>query len=195
MRISTAFVTLFLIFDPLGNVPPFLAVLKRVAPERRRLVLIRETLVAYAILLAFFFLGTFLLELLHLRQESISVSGGIILFIIAIRMIFPVEGGIAGETPEGEPFVVPLAIPLFAGPSALAALLLLQESNAGSGLELWVALTLAWAASAVILIFSTTLYRVLGQRGLIALERLMGMLLVMVAVQMFLDGVARYLRP
>lgn len=195
MEISSAFITLFLIFDPLGNVPLFLSILKQVAPERRRRVLIRETLIAYAILLTFFLLGGYLLELLHLRRETISVSGGIILFIIALRMIFPGSGGIAGELPEGEPFVVPLAIPLFAGPSALAALLLLEESNAGGGFALWVALTLAWLASAIILVFSTTLYRVLGERGLIALERLMGMLLVMVAVQMFLDGIARYLRP
>jgi multiple antibiotic resistance protein len=187
MDLFSAVTTLFLIMDPLGNVPVFLSVLKELPPERRRIVLVREIVIAYVVLLVFLFLGGHLLRLLRLEQETISIAGGIVLFLIALRMIFPPEGGMLGETLEGEPFVVPLAIPLIAGPSTLAALLLLQRSGPGT-VALLVALTIAWALSAVILLSSTFLYRLLRQRGLIALERLMGMLLVMVAVQMLLDG-------
>jgi multiple antibiotic resistance protein len=195
MDLLSAVITLFLIMDPVGNIPLFLSVLKDVAPERRRIVLIREICIAYVVLLLFLFIGAYVLRLLHLQQETISIAGGIVLFLIALRMIFPPEGGILGETLEGEPFVVPLAIPLIAGPSTLAALLLLQQASPGRGRELLLAVTIAWVLSAVILLSSTALYRVLRQRGLIAMERLMGMLLVMVAVQMFMNGVAEFLRP
>ena len=179
--------------DPLGNIPIFLSVLKDVEPGRRRRVLIREILFAYIVLLIFLFLGKYLLQLLRLQQETISIAGGIVLFLIALRMVFPAEGSLLGDAPEGEPFVVPLAIPLIAGPSTLAALLLLQ-SGPSSVLGLLLALTIAWALSAVILLSSTLLYRLLKQRGLMALERLMGMLLVMIAVQMFMNGVAEFLK-
>lgn len=192
MRMFSVVITLFLIMDPLGNIPLFLAVLKDVKPERRRKILIREVLFAYVFLLAFLFLGSYLLRLLGLQQETISIAGGIILFLIALRMIFPPEKGVLADAPEGEPFIVPLAIPLVAGPSTLAALLLLQ-SGPNTTLELLVALTIAWGLSALILLSSTLLHRLLRQRGLIAMERLMGMLLVMIAVQMFMNGVAKFL--
>jgi len=187
-------VTLFLIMDPLGNVPVFLSVLKEVPPARRRTVLIREILIAYVVLLVFLLMGNHLLRVLHLEQETISIAGGIVLFLIALRMIFPTEGGLIGDTPEGEPFVVPLAIPLVAGPSTLAALLLLQRSGPGTG-KLLLAVTIAWALTAVILLASPFFFRVLRQRGLIAMERLMGMLLVLIAVQMLMNGLRVYLRP
>lgn len=194
MKIFSAVTTLFLIMDPLGNIPLFLSALKDVPPERQRKVLWREIVLAYVVLLAFFFLGKYVLRVLGLQEETISIAGGIVLFLIALRMIFPAEGGLVGDVPEGEPFVVPLAIPLIAGPSTLAALLLLQ-SGPNSTVELLFALTIAWALSAVILLSSTLLYRLLRKRGLIALERLMGMLLVMIAVQMFMNGVAKFLQP
>ena len=107
------------------------SILKTVPAKRRRIVLVREILFAYGVLLVFFFLGNYLLRFLRLEQETLSIAGGIVLFLIALRMIFPREGGIAGDPLEGEPFLVPLAIPLFAGPSTLAALLLLQRSAPG----------------------------------------------------------------
>lgn len=193
MDILSAVITLFLIMDPLGNIPLFLSALKNVSPGRRRKVLVREIVFAYVVLLACLFVGSLALELLGLEQESISVAGGIVLFLIALRMIFPGDGGSAGETPEGEPFLVPLAVPLIAGPSTLAALLLLQRSSPGQMGSLFVALTIAWALSGAILLASPFFYRVLRERGLMAMERLMGMLLVMVAVQMFLNGVRTFL--
>ena len=196
MKLSSAILTLFLVMDPLGNIPPFLSVLRDVQPERRRRVLIREVLIAYVVLLVFLFLGRRVLALLSLQPETISVAGGIVLFLIALRMIFPQERGLFGDALEGEPFIVPLAIPLVAGPSALAVLLLLQQSevNVTWQWQLLLAVTIAWALSALILLSSTLLYRLLKERGLIAMERLMGMLLVMLAVQMFMNGAAVFLK-
>ena len=189
MDIFAAVVTLFLIMDPLGNILLFLSVLKNVAPERRRIVLVREILLAYGVLLIFLFVGRYILSFLGLEQETISVAGGIVLFLIAIRMIFPNEGGLFGDDQlEGEPFLVPLAIPFLAGPSTLAALLLLERSAPGHTGSLLVAVTIAWALSAGILMASPFFYRVLRKRGLVAMERLMGMLLVMVSVQMLMNG-------
>jgi multiple antibiotic resistance protein len=193
MELFSAVLTLFLIMDPLGNVPLFLSVLRAVPPERRRVVLAREVGLAYLVLLGFLFAGRSLTRYLHLQPETISIAGGIVLFLIALRMIFPDERGLIGETLEGEPFLVPLAIPLFAGPSTLAALLLLQRSVA-SNLALLAAVTIAWAVSGGILLASTFFYRVLRPRGLVAMERLMGMLLVMIAVQMLMDGARPFLR-
>jgi multiple antibiotic resistance protein len=189
----SAVATLFLVMDPLGNVPLFLSVLKTVTPERRRRVLVREIAFAYAVLLACLFLGNIALQLLGLEEGTISVAGGIVLFLIALRMIFPGEGGGGREALEGEPFLVPLAVPLIAGPSTLAVLLLLQRSAPGHMGVLLLALTIAWALSGAILLSSTFFYRLLRERGLIAMERLMGMLLVMIAVQMFMNGVKTFL--
>ena len=194
MKIFFNAITLLLIMDPLGNIPPFLSVLKHVQPDRRRKILVREIFFAYIVLLVFLFLGKYLLRLLSLQEETISIAGGIVLFLIALRMIFPSDGTAAGDVLAGEPFLVPLAIPLIAGPSTLASLLLLQSSP-NSTLQLWASVTLAWAVTAIILLSSTILYRLLKERGLIALERLMGMLLVMLAVQMFINGVAKFMKP
>ncbi|MEO6392594.1 MAG: YhgN family NAAT transporter [Pyrinomonadaceae bacterium] len=193
MNKFSAILTLFLIMDPLGNVPMFVSVLKGVPAKRRRVVIARELLIAYGVLTAFLFLGKYLLQFLQLKSETISIAGGIVLFLIALRMIFPHDGGLMGDTPEGEPFIVPLAIPLVAGPSTLAALLLLQQTDPNRMTDWWIALTVAWVVTSIILLSSTLFYRLLRERGLIAMERLMGMLLVMVSVQMFLDGVAKYL--
>jgi multiple antibiotic resistance protein len=189
----SAVVTLFLVMDPLGNIPVFLSVLKTVPAERRRIVLAREIAIAYVVLLGFFLLGDYLLQVLGLEQEAVSIAGGIVLFLIALRMIFPGEGGRTGDPLEGEPFVVPLAIPLIAGPSTLATLLLLQRSASSTKGELLLALTIAWSVSGILLLSSTFLHRVLRERGLIAMERLMGMLLVMVSVQMLINGVRAFL--
>ena len=194
MSIFSAIVTLFLVMDPLGNVPLFLSVLRAVPAERRRAILLRELLLAYLVMLGFLFAGRFVTEYLALRQETISIAGGIVLFLIALRMVFPTDRGLIGEPLEGEPFLVPLAIPLLAGPSALATVLLLERSASGNTGRLFVAVTAAWLVSSAILLSSTFFYRVLRERGLVAMERLMGMLLVMVAVQMLLNGLREFNR-
>lgn len=196
MTTLSAGILLFLILDPLGNIPFFLSLLKHVPPRRRRWVMARELLIALVVLIAFLLGGQFILRVLQLKQESVSIAGGIVLFLIAIKMVFPPsEGGIFGPVGQGEPFIVPLAIPGVAGPSAMAALLLLTNSQPGRTVEWGIALFLAWLATAIILLSSTWLFRWLGESVLTALERLMGMLLVALSVQMFLGGVAAYLHP
>jgi len=188
MDLLSSVVTLLLVMDSLGNVPLFLSLLKTVEPHRRRIVLLREIVVAYVVLVMFLLLGDSLLRFLGLGTEAVGIAGGIVLFLIALRMVFPSYGSPSGEVLEGEPFIVPLAIPLVAGPSTIATLLLLSSKSPSTG-SLLLALTIAWAITGVILLSSTFLYRLLGERGLIAMERLMGMLLVMVAVQMLLNGI------
>jgi len=189
METFAAAVTLFLIMDPLGNIPIFLSVLSRVVPERRRRILIRELLIALALMLLFLFAGPSILKLLGLSREAISIGGGLVLMIIAIRMIFPSRGGVMGDDDaEGEPLIVPLAMPLIAGPSVLATLVLLAETGPDRSGDWLLALMGAWGLTAVILLLSQKLYKVLGARGLKAIERLMGMILVTVSVQMLLNG-------
>ena len=194
MTIASAALLLFLILDPLGNVPVFLSLLRGLPPRRQRIVLARELLIALGVLMVFLWGGKYALELMHLRQESVSIAGGIVLFLIGIRMIFPPPEGLMGEIPDGEPFIVPMAIPLVAGPSGMAAVMLMG-SNEPERLGEWsLALLLAWAATSAILFSATSLYRLLGARALTAIERLMGMLLVAISVQMLLDGVTSYFR-
>jgi multiple antibiotic resistance protein len=195
MSTLSAGLLLFLIMDPLGNIPLFLSLLRNVAPERRRRVMIRELIIALVTLFAFLLGGSYVLKALQLRPESISIGGGIVLFLIGVKMIFPPrEGGIFGSVQGVEPFIVPLAIPGVAGPSALAAIMLMTNSAPGRTVDWSIALFSAWLATALILLSSTYLFRLLGTSVLTALERLMGMLLVALSVQMFLDGVALYLR-
>lgn len=194
MTFASAAVLLFLVMDPLGNVPLFVSALAGVPVERRTRVLVRELLIALGVLLGFLFGGRATLDLLGIREESISIAGGIVLFLISIRMLFPAHQGGQGEPVRTEPFIVPMAIPLLAGPSTFATLILLAGQAGAGPAHLVGALLAAWAASAAILLASPALDRLLGERGLMAMERLMGLLLVALSVQMFLDGVAVYLR-
>ncbi len=193
MEILSAAAMLFLIMDPLGNLPIFMSILKQVDPKRRRKVLIRELTIALVIMLIFLYAGNYILTFLQLKQESVSIAGGIILFLIAIRMIFPAPGGVIGLADGEEPLIVPMAIPLVAGPSILATLLLQAHAEPEQLLTWTLALFLAWLPTTLILVFSQSFHRWLGERGLRAMERLMGMILVMISVEMFLNGIANYL--
>ena len=193
MTILSAALLLFLILDPLGNIPVFLSMLRRLEPRRQRIVLARELLIALGVLMLFLWAGKYALEVMHLRQESVSIAGGIVLFLIGLRMIFPPPEGLRGDIPGGEPFIVPMAIPLVAGPSGMAAVMLMGSKEPERLVDWSLALFLAWAATAAILFSATSLYRLLGSRALTAIERLMGMLLVAISVQMLLDGVGSYL--
>ncbi|WP_394128394.1 YhgN family NAAT transporter [Vibrio hepatarius] len=193
MDILSAATMIFLIMDPLGNLPIVLSILKHLDPKRRRIVLVRELCFALGILLLFLFAGKSILNFLHVQPETLSISGGIILFIIAIKMIFPSGGSIVGLAAGEEPFFVPMAIPMIAGPSVIASILLLSSQHPDKLLELSGAVMLAWGATFFILMFYNFFHRILGERGLKAVERLMGLLLIMISTQMFLDGVKGYL--
>ena len=176
----------FLIMDPLGNIPLFMSVMKNVNPARKLRVTFRELIIAYFVLLIYLFFGRYILDILNLSNEAISISGGIILFLIAIRMIFPRPEGLFGNEINGEPLIVPLAIPAVAGPSIMAVLMLMSTTT--PVLMLFFCLSIAWLLSALILLAANPLDSFLGERGLTAVERLMGMLLVMMAVQMMLNA-------
>lgn len=188
MTIFSATLLIFLVLDPIGNIPVFLSILGRYPAKRARRILLRELVIALGVLLFFLSAGRYLLEALHISEPSLSIAGGIILFLIALKMIFANIEEIFLHNPEGEPFVVPLAVPLIAGPSAMATVLLLMAREPDRWLEWLGAMLLAWLGSGVILLTASFFSRLLGRRGLIALERLMGMLLTTVAVQMFLQG-------
>ena len=192
MGFLSAAVMLFLILDPLGNIPVFYSLLAGMPEARRRKVILRELVIALGVLLVFLFAGRSILHFLGLQQSSLSIAGGVILFLIALNMVFPTKG-IHSEVESDDPFIVPLAVPLVAGPSAIAALLLLVTSQPDRLWEWAGALCVAWLLSAVILLASTRLMALIGNRGLRAIEKLMGMLLIMIAVQMFLDGLKVYL--
>lgn len=192
MTLASAIILLFLVIDPFGNVPFFVAALSEVDPARRRHVIVRELLIAYAVMVAFLFVGQPLLHVLGISGPALTIAGGVILFLIALRMVFPIRGRTSQEVIEGEPFIVPLAIPYVAGPSVLAVELLLM-SNEPTRWPIWLlAISAAWAGTAVVVLFGNQVAERLGPRGLIAIERLMGMILVAIAIQMFLTGADTY---
>lgn len=192
MTLISAAVLLFLVLDPFGNVPFFLSALAQVEEGRRRRVVARELLIALTVLVLFLFTGQWLLRVLGIAEPALTLAGGIILFIIALRMIFPGSRSHEEEI-GGEPFIVPLAVPYVAGPSALASVLFIMNRDPGRWPEWLAAVLLAWAATSAILLAASGLSRRLGKRGLVAMERLMGMVLTALAVQMFMSGVSRFL--
>lgn len=189
----SAFVLLFLVLDPLGNLPVVASLLKQVDSRRHVRVVIRECFIAYLILLAFMFGGRQFLDLMHLSEISLSIAGGVILFMIAINMVFKSSEGVFGESLEHEPFIVPLAIPLIAGPSALATVMLMV-SREPAKLGIWIgAMTAAMAVSALLLALGDKIEKLLGKRAMEAIERLMGLILTAIAVEMLLGGIKQFL--
>lgn len=180
---------LFIVLDPLGNIPIYLSQLRMVPEERRRYVALRELGIAYLVLLFFFFAGAGFMKLLSLDIAAVNIAGGVILFLIAIRMVFPTPEGLFGNSSTSkEPLIVPLAIPAVAGPGALSVVLLLREANPEHHITMFAALTVAWLISALILGAASHLQRILRDEGILAMERLMGLVLVIIAIQMFLDA-------
>ena len=188
----SAFILLLLVLDPLGSLPVFIPIMREVAPERRRRVAVREALIAFAVLFAFMLFGDVFLRVMRLSERSLEVAGGVILLMVAIRMIFSHEGGVYG-TPEGkEPFIFPLAVPLMAGPSAMATVLLLASRQPDRVLAWAGALTCAMAVSGAVLLLCERIRRLLGDSVVSALEKLMGLVLTAIAVEMILAGLKQY---
>ena len=184
----SATILLILITDPVGNIPIFANALKIVAPARRPLVILREVLIAFALLLAFMFVGDGFLRVMNLSALSLQIAGGVILFLIALRMIFPPPRVDDEPDAQAEPLIVPLAIPALAGPSALATVLLLVSQAPERRAEWIGALCVTMAVCAVVLVLAERIQRVVGERFITAVERLMGLILVAVAVEMLLRG-------
>lgn len=189
---SSAFVVLFLVLDPLGNLPLFITLLGKLPAARRRRIVLRESLIAFLILLSFMLMGQGFLNAIHLSERSLEVAGGVILFMVAIRMVFPGPTGMFGEIGEKEPFIFPLAIPLIAGPSALATVLVLASRQPTQVIEWIAALSCAMLVSVVVLLSASRLHKLLGDSVVSGIEKLMGLILTAISVEMILAGVKRY---
>lgn len=178
--------------DPLGNVSFFLAELKKVNPNRINSIVIRELLIALFILLSFLFVGKYFMKVLPISQPALTVGGGIILFLIALKMVFPSKNSSLQVDVGGEPFIVPLAIPYVAGPSALATVLLLMSQEPDRWPEWLLAVLIAWSVGAIIIYFGSGLRRFLGEKGLVAIERLMGLVLITISIEMLMTGIQKF---
>lgn len=178
---------LFLMMDPIGNIPLFLQSLRHFKPSRQRFILVREMVIALALIIAFQYGGEALLQLLHIGSDALYISGGIILFLVAVQMVFHKPAPSGEKKPLYEPLIVPLAVPYVAGPAILAEVMIFAVKEP-SNLKITLAIIAAWIPSAIILYFSSFLLRILGEKGVLALEKLMGLILTLMATQMVLSG-------
>lgn len=188
MTFANIILILFLIMDPIGNITPFLTLVKELEPNRQKWIVFREMLIALAIMVGFNLIGAYILQFLDLSESTVYLASGLILFLIAIRILFPSATNLRSKLPSGEPFIFPLAVPLIAGPGVLATIMLYSDGVHFEGMML-AAIAIAWLAAVVILYFADPIKRVLGNNGLIASERLIGMVLVLLSVQRILEGI------
>jgi multiple antibiotic resistance protein len=193
LDLLTITLALFLIMDPIGNASIFVNVTQGITPRRQKFVIIRELLIALFFMFLFNFLGETLLKYLELTPISIQFSSGIILFLVAIKILFPAADSLRSNIPPGEPFLVPLAIPLIAGPSLLATILLYANLETCQPMMI-TAILLSWMAASFVLLLSPQLSRLLGKNGLIACERLMAMILVMLAIERLMDALYLFIK-
>jgi multiple antibiotic resistance protein len=184
-------ISLFLLMDSVGNIPLFISILKHIDPERQKRIIVRELIISLFIILFFAYLGEEVLSLFEISQSTLGISGGIILFMIALKMIFPGEEKPAEIMKKQEPFIVPLAIPLIAGPAILAAVMIYGHAEGGR-LGLTIAILISWVATFIVMFFSNAIQRVLKEKGCEALQKLMGLILTLIAVQMFMNGIQKF---
>lgn len=190
-------ILLFIVIDPVGLAPMIQGMLKKYSPAQQKAILTRELVFALSLLLLFFFSGKFLLNLLGLEPSTLSISGGILLFLVALGMVFPAKDMLSSSgraNGKDEPFIVPIAMPLMAGPSSLSIIMLHASQTPDSISQMTYAgsIVTAWFLSGMVLFIAQKFLRLLGEKGTIALERMMGMVLIMISVQMFMNGLAGY---
>lgn len=189
MTLLSATLILFLIMDPIGNITSFRNLLKEIAPEKQRWIIFREMMLALGVMILFYYIGDALLDLLQVSETTVRIASGVILFLVALKILFTSKTSLrANLLPEGEPFLVPLAIPLIAGPGLLATIMLYAHLDALQSTML-IAILLAWLGASLVLLLSSPLQRFLGNNGLMACERLMAMILVLLGIQRFLEGI------
>jgi len=193
IEIASAIFTLTLVMDPLGNIPLFITVLKNVDEKRKIKVITRELFIALGIMTFFLFFGKWIVRLLSIDIPSLSVGGGIVLFLIAISMIFPSQHNSFSDSSGSEPFIVPLAIPLVSGPSVLSTILIFNMKDPGNMPTWFMIIFVSWLINVAILSFSSKIASFLGPRGLLAIEKLMGMVLITISVQMLLTGIKKFI--
>ena len=195
MTIYSAAIMLFLVMDPFGNIPIFLSVLSHINPEHRWKIIVRELIFALIILIFFLFFGKYVLAGMHITEPALGIAGGTILFLIAIKMIFPTSSSsfVNDDDEGGDPLIVPLAVPMVAGPSSMTMVILLSTQYPEHQLRWMAALLISWSLGFIILILSDKLSKIVGRRALKAIERLMGMILTTMAVQMLLTGIKTFM--
>jgi multiple antibiotic resistance protein len=192
LSLLTIVLTLFLIMDPIGNISSFLAMTDQIGPRRQKFVILRELFFALFFMFLFNYIGETLLIFLELSPVSLRLSSGVILFLVAIKLLFPAENSFRNNLPSGEPFLIPLAIPLIAGPSLLATIMLYTNLETCKKL-MFAGILFSWMLAVVVLLLGPQLNRLLGKNGLMACERLMAMVLVMLAIQRFMEGMAQFI--
>ena len=193
MELLTIILALFLIMDPIGNIGSFLLLLKDETPNRQRFIIVREMLIALMVMLFFNFVGEHLFDLLNVSEVAVRLASGMILFLIAIQILFPNTNSLRANLPKDNPFIIPLAIPLIVGPSVIASIMLFAHIEP-SQLLMVEGIGIAWAMALTVLLMGPFLHRYLGDNGLIACERLMGMVLVMLAIQRFMEGIQLFVK-
>lgn len=192
MTLFTLSFLLFLIMDPFGNVSSYLKLVEKLPRKKQLLVAGREMLIALGFMLLFNFIGEFLFDVLHISETAIRLASGLILFLVALKILFPSIDSPRSNLPEGEPFITPLAVPFIAGPALLATIMLYTHLEPSQPMMLS-AIFLSWIAASAVLFSSSFLYRILGTNGLIACEKLMGMVLVLLAIERFASGVQLFM--
>lgn len=193
MTLFSIAIILFLLMDPIGNISSFISQLQDVDPKRRQLVVLREMLIALVVMVLFNYLGEALFAILQVSPTTVRLTSGVILFLVAIKILFPTTDSLRANLPRGEPFITPLAIPLTAGPSLLATIMLFSSLES-SQLVMLIAILSAWVVSLLILLAGPKLQKLIGNNGLMACERLTGMILVLLAIQRFLEGIQEFVK-
>jgi len=195
MTLTEIALPLFLVIDPIGNIPFILAMLAGLSTRRFLIAITREVLLALGILLAFAISGQTILDYLDIEQPSLRVAGGIILFLISLKMIFRSSTELFGNEYKDDPVLVPIAMPAVAGPSAMTAVIILSTEQRADFSMVMFALTAVLVAAWGILVLGRQIAGLLGPRGIRAMEKLMGMLLNLLAVNMTLQGTKEFLGP
>jgi len=179
--------------DPIGNISSYLSLVKTLPPARQRWVLLREMLIALSAILLFNFVGEFIFHVLELNDVTLQMAAGVILFFTACKILFVTKDNPRANLPVGEPFVIPLAIPLIAGPSLLATVMLYAHLEPSIPLMLG-SIFAAWGAATLVLFFANQIKKILGNNGLIACERIMGIVLILLAIQRIGEGIQLFVK-
>lgn len=188
MSLFSVTLVLLLIMDPIGNISSYLSLVKELNPKREKWIVLREMLIALVFMIGFNYLGEYLFNFLEISETAVRLSSGVILFLIAIKILFTAQDSVRANLPKGEPFIFPFAIPLIAGPALLATIMLYAHLEPLQSVMI-IAILIAWFISVIILAFAAPIKKLLGENGLMACERLIGMVLVLIAVQCFLEGI------
>lgn len=188
MSLFNVTLVLFLIMDPLGNLSAFHSMVKELDPKRQYWIIFREMMIALGVMLFFNYVGEYIFNFLDLSETTVRLSSGVVLFLIAVKILFTSHDSPRANLPKGEPFIFPLAVPLIAGPALMATIMLYAHLEHVQSIML-LAIFIAWLLSALIFFFAGPIKRVLGDNGLMACERLIGMVLVLVAIQRLMEGV------